>query len=122
MEIVGETRVHFNVTLQGGGKTENRGTGKGGNSLAPPTPHRGLLDGAAGASSSDLDEDLAVQRRRERSATALLSPLTYSSFKDHLEHIPEMNLPWQPMRAVQQCCCGTTFSFAIRKVGQRTRV
>lgn len=124
MTIVGETRVHFNptlqdggsatlqdggsVTLQDGGKTENK-------SKAPLTPHRSLVDDAAASNSSDSDEDLAVQRRRERSATALLSPLTYSSFKDHLEHIPEMNLPWQPMRGVHQCGCGTTFSFAIRK-------
>ena len=112
--------MNFSASLQDQDKAEGSVKHKQSNSLAPPSPYRDLIDGAAGSNSSDSDEELAVLRRRERSATALLSPLTYTSFKDHLEHIPEMNLPWQSMRSVHKCCCGTAFSFAIRKVGLST--
>ena len=37
--------------------------------------------------------------------------------RDLLLHVPEMNLPWQPLRNVSQCPCGHTFSFTSRKVG-----
>ena len=47
------------------------------------------------------------------------SPDSYMKFQDHLEHIPEMILPWQPLRSHRQCSCGTAFSFTVRKVGIR---
>lgn len=46
-----------------------------------------------------------------------LSPDSYTCFKEYLNHVPEMNLPWQPLRSVWQCSCGTAFSFSTRKVG-----
>ena len=49
-------------------------------------------------------------------AVSRLSPESYSTFKDHLDHVPEMNLPWQSLRSVRQCTCGVAFSFATRKV------
>lgn len=33
-----------------------------------------------------------------------------------LLHIPEMNLPWHPMRGTVQCGCGAAFTFSTRKV------
>lgn len=33
-----------------------------------------------------------------------------------LLHIPEMNLPWHPMRGMVQCGCGAAFTFSTRKV------
>ena len=36
--------------------------------------------------------------------------------RDLLLHVPEMNLPWEPLRSVTQCSCGHTFSFTRRKV------
>ena len=33
-----------------------------------------------------------------------------------LLHVPEMNLPWQPMRSTPQCGCGVAFTFSVRKV------
>lgn len=32
-----------------------------------------------------------------------------------LLHIPEMNLPWPPLRSVSKCACGLAFSFTQRK-------
>ena len=56
-----------------------------------------------------LDQELSLASR--------LSPDSYTCFKEHLNHVPEMNLPWQPLRSVWQCSCGTAFSFSTRKVG-----
>lgn len=36
--------------------------------------------------------------------------------REMLLHVPEMNLPWTPLRGVTQCECGVTFSFTKRKV------
>ena len=33
-----------------------------------------------------------------------------------LLHIPEMNLPWHPLRDMSKCSCGVAFSFTERKV------
>ena len=76
--------------------------------LAPstmnPSDH---IDPSQPGSDSQVRSALAVSR---------LSPESYSTFKDHLDHVPEMNLPWQSLRSVCQCTCGVAFSFATRKV------
>lgn len=51
-----------------------------------------------------------------KAPTEVMSPRSYSSFKNSLVHVPEMNLPWESMRNISQCGCGVTFSFSIRKV------
>ncbi len=48
--------------------------------------------------------------------TGCLSPTSYSTFKEFLNHTPDLNLPWQPMRSVSQCGCGMPFSYSRRKV------
>lgn len=48
--------------------------------------------------------------------TGSLSPTSYSTFKDFLNHTPDLNLPWQSMRSVSQCGCGMPFSYSRRKV------
>ena len=45
---------------------------------------------------------------RQRPGSVMLRSLIF--------HIPEMNLPWHPMRSVSQCSCGTAFGFTQRKV------
>ena len=42
--------------------------------------------------------------------------ITSVYLRDLLLHVPEMNLPWEPLRSVTQCSCGHTFSFTRRKV------
>lgn len=48
------------------------------------------------------------------------SPLPDGGHRDRLRslllHIPEMNLPWHPMRGIVQCGCGAAFTFSTRKV------
>ena len=44
------------------------------------------------------------------------SPTVTADFKRYLEHLPEMNLPWQPLRTVSQCSCGRAFSYLVFKV------
>ena len=48
--------------------------------------------------------------------TGCLSPDSYSKFKEFLNHTPDLNLPWQPMRSVSQCGCGMAFSYSRKKV------
>lgn len=48
--------------------------------------------------------------------TGCLSPNSYSVFKDFLNHNPDMNLPWQPLRSASQCSCGVAFSYSCKKV------
>lgn len=48
--------------------------------------------------------------------TGCLSPTSYSTFKEFLNHTPDLNLPWQSMRSVSQCGCGMPFSYSRRKV------
>ena len=45
---------------------------------------------------------------KQRPGSVMLRPL--------ILHIPEMNLPWHPMRSITQCSCSTAFSFTQRKV------
>ena len=52
-----------------------------------------------------------------KAPTEVMSPRSYSTFKNSLVHVPEMNLPWESMRKTSQCGCGVTFSFSTRKVG-----
>lgn len=50
--------------------------------------------------------------------TEVMSPRSYSVFKNNLIHVSEMNLPWAPMRTASQCGCGVTFSYSTKKVGR----
>ncbi len=58
-----------------------------------------------------------LSEQQEKLAQSRLSPDSFDVFKDHLDHIPDMNLPWQPLRGARQCSCGVAFSFSVRKVG-----
>ena len=49
-------------------------------------------------------------------SSIVLSPKSYSVFKNNLIHVPEMNLPWSSMRNTTSCVCGVTFSYSVRKV------
>lgn len=47
-----------------------------------------------------------------------LSPVPNSTadVRSYLDHLPEMNLPWQPLRSVTHCACGRAFTFLVTKV------
>ena len=45
------------------------------------------------------------------------SPSSPAEFQSYLDHLPEMNLPWQPLRSVTRCSCGRAFTFLVSKVG-----
>ena len=75
------------------------------------------LDTANSCTDTKADPTAATQLRRELSLASRLSPDSYTCFKEYLNHVPEMNLPWQPLRSVWQCPCGTAFSYSSRKVG-----
>lgn len=61
--------------------------------------------------SAETDNDITG-----KAPSGVMSPRSYSFFKSSLEHVPEMNLPWESMRNTTQCGCGVTFSFSVRKV------
>ncbi len=61
---------------------------------------------------SAITEETSVQK----DPTEVMSPRSYSVFKNNLIHIPEMNLPWGSMRNATKCMCGVTFSYSVRKV------
>ena len=48
------------------------------------------------------------------------SPTSPAEFKGYLDHLPEMNLPWQPLRSVTRCACGRAFTFLVSKVSPST--
>lgn len=56
------------------------------------------------------------QSIQKQLAQVCFSPRSYTDFKDHLEHIPEMILPWESLRRHSKCSCGISFSFTARKV------
>ena len=41
---------------------------------------------------------------------------TAAEITDYLDHLPEMNLPWQPLRSVTRCSCGRVFTYLASKV------
>ncbi|CAI8047738.1 Myotubularin-related protein 6 [Geodia barretti] len=43
------------------------------------------------------------------------SPTSSAEFRGYLDHLPEMNLPWQPLRSVTRCACGRAFTFLVSK-------
>ena len=60
---------------------------------------------------------------RENHARASLSPPRLSpspsspaELRSYLDHLPEMNLPWQPLRTAIRCSCGRAFTFLVSKV------
>ena len=46
------------------------------------------------------------------------SPTSSAEFRGYLDHLPEMNLPWQPLRSVTRCACGRAFTFLVSKVSK----
>jgi len=50
------------------------------------------------------------------SPSEVLSPRSCSIFRNNLLHVPEMNLPWTPLRTSSKCACGVAFSYSTRKV------
>ena len=56
------------------------------------------------------------QSIQKQLAQVCFSPRSYTDFKDHLEHISEMILPWESLRKHSKCSCGISFSFTARKV------
>ena len=46
------------------------------------------------------------------------SPTSTAEFRGYLDHLPEMNLPWQPLRSVTRCSCGRAFTFLVSKVSR----
>ena len=75
---------------------------------APPTCNKVRGDIAAG----DTGDSLRL------SPSEVLSPRSYSVFKNNLLHVPEMNLPWALLRTSSKCSCGVAFSYSTRKVSQ----
>ena len=80
-----------------------------------------LIDGAGDGCVSESkeeeeEEEGASSGQADSRAMNAMSPTSYSLFKECLEHVPEMNLPWQSMRNVRQCKCGVAFSYSVRKV------
>ena len=67
-------------------------------------------------SQNEAVPEIRTNGREEVLASSRMSPESFTTFKDHLDHIPEMNLPWQAMRSVPRCSCGTAFTFSTRKV------
>ena len=43
-------------------------------------------------------------------------PTSTADLRSHLDHVPEMNLPWQPLSSVTHCSCGRAFTYLVSKV------
>ena len=48
------------------------------------------------------------------------APSSTAEWRRYLDHLPEMNLPWQPLRTVTQCSCGRAFSYLVSRVSVRS--
>ena len=68
----------------------------------------------------EVEQDIKVEEKEggEEGERKVVRRNRISSLylRDLLLHVPEMNLPWEPLRSVTQCSCGHTFSFTRRKV------
>ena len=73
-----------------------------------------------GGDSEEVEKDEGEEEREEKMSVAgkvvKRSRISSLFLQDLLLHVPEMNLPWQPLRSESQCLCGHTFSFTSRKV------
>ena len=102
------------ASVHDGGKSSEAGSSPGGCHLTDNS----TMDSSIHTSTDNSIHTSAdnLLRRRQLSPASRLSPESYTFFKERLNHVPEMNLPWQSMRSVWQCPCGTAFSFSTRKV------
>ena len=66
--------------------------------------------------SRPMTEAAVAKRSARKKPTEVMSPESYSSFKECLVHIPEMNLPWAPLTTTSECGCGIIFTYSKRKV------
>ena len=41
---------------------------------------------------------------------------TTAEIRDYVDHLPQMTLPWQPLRSITRCNCGRVFSYLASKV------
>lgn len=62
-----------------------------------------------------------AETNSRKKPTDVMSPSSYSMFKESLLHVPELNLPWEPLRTASRCGCGVTFSYSTRKVGSHCK-
>ena len=50
------------------------------------------------------------------------APTSAADLSSYLDHLPEMNLPWQPLRSVIRCACGRAFTYLVTKVCMSTAI
>ena len=116
-----ETEDAENVCLQAGGCSELKDENKQQCESEEPSniedATQAVVEGHNSTGTSDVtsaEPNSSEDRSTDRTGT--MSPTSFEAFKGLLEHVPEMNLPWQSMRSIRQCTCGVTFSYSIRKV------